>query len=166
MKKIRKILHVIPGLIFFAITFISCFDEKDFELDKLTITDLEPTLYLPLLNDTIRLDASNDYNVLYDANGVGYLRFAIDDDIFPPLKDFFAVSDSDIDISFEHPHAADGAGYSTTESYPCLYAVSRSGQQLDSIIFRSGTFSIVINTPTNTPTPVAGSYSVIIAAWT
>ncbi|MDR0691527.1 MAG: hypothetical protein LBF69_00645, partial [Prevotellaceae bacterium] len=81
----RKIVHVIPGLIFFAVTFVACFDEKDFKVDRLTLSDLTPTLHLPLVDDTIRLDVSSDYNVLYDDDGVGYLHFPIEQDILPPV---------------------------------------------------------------------------------
>jgi hypothetical protein len=156
----RKILYVILGLICCTVTFIACFDEKDFKFDKFTISDLDPTLYIPLVNDTIRLDASNDYNVLYDEEGVGYLHFAIEDNILPPVKDFFEVPPSaNFSISYDYPYAAIG-GFSITIPGSYQYGFSRPDTRIDSIIFKAGTLSLSINTPPS----ANGAYTVPIPA--
>ena len=160
----RKILYIILGLICCTVTFIACFDEKDFKFDKFTISDLDPTLYIPLVNDTIRLDASNDYNVLYDEEGVGYLHFAIEDNILPPVKDFFEVPPStDFSISYDYTYTytypAIG-GFSTTISDSYQYVFSRPDQRIDSVIFKAGTLSLSINTPSS----ATGAYTVTIPA--
>ncbi|MDR3180424.1 MAG: hypothetical protein LBT61_00650, partial [Prevotellaceae bacterium] len=156
----KKILHVIVGLICCAVTFVACFDQKDFEFDKFTVSDLDPTLYIPLVNDTIRLDASNDYNVLYDDEGVGYLYFDIEDNILPPVKDFFAVpSSADFPVSFDYTYTANSSGYSISIPISCGYTFSRSDHQIDSIVFKNGTLSAAINAPSGT-----GAYTVTIPA--
>jgi hypothetical protein len=143
----------------------ACFDSKDFEFDKFTISDLEPTLYLPLVNDTVRLDVNNDYNVLYDEEGRGYLHFAIgNNNILPSPEAFFKVpssvtipvSNASINLNY-----STGSSYSTSIPYSCSYSSGsfpRQGQRIDSIIFKSGTFSITIVAPAN----AAGSYTITI----
>lgn len=155
----KKILYFVTGLIFIGSAFVACFDEKDFKFDKFTISDLDPTLYVPLVNDTIRLDANNDYNVLYDEEGVGYLYFDITENILPPVEDFFTVpsSGANVPILFDLLHLA-GSSFSTTISNLYPYVFSRPDQQIDSIIFKEGTLSLSINTPAS----AAGSYTLKI----
>jgi hypothetical protein len=139
-EKMRKITLVISGLILFTVGFVACFDEKDYKFDKFTISDLDPTLYLPLVDDTVRLDASNNYNVLYDANGMGYLHFAIENDILPPVGDFFEVPNAVYSFSgtsFTYPGG--GAAFSTVpQAYSAEYHFLSADQRIDSVVFKGG----------------------------
>ena len=156
----KKVVYIVVGLMCVAVTFVACFDAKDFEFDKFTVSDLTPTLYLPLVDDTIRLDASGDYNVLYDEEGVGYLHFDIEDDILPPVEEFFNVPDASLtvsNISFYYPGGNNFPipvdQISSTVSYPFS-----SGQQIDSIVFKAGTLNFKL-----TSTLIAnGTYTVTI----
>jgi hypothetical protein len=155
----KKIVRILLGLTIVVFAFVACFDEKDFEFDKITISDLEPTLYLPLVNDTIRLDASGDYNVLYE-DGIGFLHFEIENDILPSVEQFFEVpSSTPLNISgasFMYPGG--NVPYMEDEqTYSARYNFN-SGQQIDSIIFKSGTLEFNI-TPSFTAN---GSYTVTI----
>jgi hypothetical protein len=143
----RKIALVISGLIVLATALVACFDKKDFEFDRFTISDLNPTLYLPLLNDTIRLDGSGDYDVRYDEAGQGYLHFALDNDILPPASDFFEVPITTYTV-VGTPFSYNGSGTSFTvgpQTHTAEYYLSSPDQQLDSIAFRTGrvTFDVV-----------------------
>jgi hypothetical protein len=142
----RKIALIISGLIFLAAALAACFDKKDFEFDKFTVSDLEPTLYLPLLNDTIRLDASGDYNVLYDENGMGYLHFDVGNDILPPVSDFFEVPDATYSVAgTSFTYSGSGASLTVSpQTHTAEYYFAQPDQQVDSIVFKSGrvTFSL------------------------
>jgi hypothetical protein len=137
---------------------VACFDEKDFKFDKFTISDLDPTLYIPLVNDTVRLDVSGDYNVLYDKEGVGYLHFDIEDDILPPVEDFFEVPAATLTIS-DVPFY-----YSGTPSLidpvisPVKYPFSSPDQRIDSIVFKGGILTLGMPSLAT----VNGSYTVTI----
>jgi hypothetical protein len=157
----RKITLVTLGLIFFAAVFVACFDEKDFEFDKFTLRNLEPTLHIPLVDDTIRLSANNDYNVFYDEAGVGYLSFDINESIMPDAGEFFKLPDATHTISsaiFTFP----GIGGSTpvvipSTSYQAEYHFE-DGQQIDSIVFKGGTLTFNITSTF----PAVGSYNITI----
>ncbi|MDR2449280.1 MAG: hypothetical protein LBD52_04895 [Prevotellaceae bacterium] len=161
----RKILHFIAGLVLAGSALVACFDAKDFEFEKFTLSDLAPTLYIPLVNDTVRLDVSGDYNVLYDKEGMGYLHFDIENNILPPVEDFFTVpanvsipvNNASINLDF-----TTGSDFSTSVQYSCSYTFPRPDQQIDSIIFKSGTFTVAITAPSS----AAGSYTLTIPGLT
>jgi hypothetical protein len=155
----RKIVLVTSGLIFFAVAFVACFDEKDFEFDKLTLRDLEPTLHLPLVDDTIRLSADNDYNVFYDdETGLGYLSFDINETIMPDVEEFFNVPDASCtltNISFTLP--IEGATMVVTvgpQSYTAKFPFSGDGQLIESITFKAGILTFGV--------PSDGAYTITI----
>jgi hypothetical protein len=151
----RKIVLIISELIFFAVAFIACFDEKDFEFDKFTLKNLEPTLHLPLVNDTIRLSANNDYNVFYDKDGVGYLSFPVESDgIIPDVKEFFKVEDASstlTNISFSLPGNGSEVFTTDPQSYSTAFPFS-DDQQIDNITFKAGTLTFNM--------PESGSYTI------
>jgi hypothetical protein len=157
----RKIIYVLLGLTCGALALASCYDGKDFEFDKFTTSDLEPTLYIPLLNDTIRLDARNDYNILYDETGTGYLHFAIDRDILPEARDFFEVPDATFSVtgfSFHYPGGGQALAVAP-QTYTLHYPFS-ADRRIDSLTFSDGTLSFSF-TP---PFAATGVYLVTIPA--
>ncbi|MDR3185034.1 MAG: hypothetical protein LBT49_06495 [Prevotellaceae bacterium] len=155
----KKTVSLITGLILAGSALTGCFDEKDFDLSKLSLKGLDPEFYLPLLNDTVRLSVKNSYNIHYDNDGVGYLRFPVNKGFVPETGEFFAVPDTIFDIvgvAFNYP----GSGnvyHIPEETVPLEFKFLSNDQQIDSLVFDSGTLTF-----TNYSIGFSGSYSVTI----
>ncbi|MDR2358924.1 MAG: hypothetical protein LBD87_03870, partial [Prevotellaceae bacterium] len=75
MKRIYKFL--LGGAIAGGL-FMSCFDAKDFDFDKLEYDNLNPQFHLPLLLDTLYISDAIDGNSLqFDDKGQGYFVFDV-----------------------------------------------------------------------------------------
>ncbi len=85
------------GVLAAGLLATSCFDAKDFDFDKLSLDNLNPTLYLPLLSDTIEVDAISEE--IQFINGQAYFMFDIDDIEMPTVTDVFEIGDQSIQLS-------------------------------------------------------------------
>ncbi len=96
----RKILMFLLSL-FLCVSVISCFDQKDFELDKLSTSDITPLLHIPLFKDSLYMEAGT--NIKYVGDTAAFY-FKIDEIALPGLSDMLKISPASVTIS--------GSGYS------------------------------------------------------
>jgi hypothetical protein len=89
MKKMNHFYKFVSGCAGIALLFVSCFDEKDFDFDKLNYDNLHPAFHLPLLSDTLRITDAIDGENLQFINGQGYFVFDVGNIDMPEVTNLF-----------------------------------------------------------------------------
>lgn len=82
---------------------MSCFDAKDFDLDKLNYDNLQPQFHLPLLSDTLYISDAFDGDNLEFSGGQGYLVFDAGHIEMPEVTDIFTLDNQNVSLDIGLP---------------------------------------------------------------
>jgi hypothetical protein len=161
----KKAQYVLLGSVILSMILISCLDTKDFDLDKFSTNNITPTLYVPILNDTLKLNENE--NIEYDENGQACFYFNLDNIDLPSMSEFFELGDANaITLSgatFTYP--GDGVSISLPPvSYTAEYSYSglAADQRIDTIVFKQG--QLTLSNASNFG--LSGNYTVTIPTLT
>lgn len=132
MKKIKIIIILFLVL---PLGFTACIKEGDFDTDKISLRDLHPTFFIPLIQDTLTLNRQP--NISND-NDTSVIFYNIDNISLPTKEKWFAVPDVNNNLSLHYNYPSPVPFFdmddTLTVSFPLLTA---NGQELDSL-FCSG----------------------------
>ncbi|MDR0581499.1 MAG: hypothetical protein LBG31_00900 [Prevotellaceae bacterium] len=132
--------------------FVSCFDARDFDFDKLNYDNLHPQFHLPLLSDTLYItDAIDGDSFQFDDNGQGYFTFDVGDIEMPKVTEIFTLPGQQLglDMPISLPNTGN-TGISIPipafekngeESVPLTFG-DREDVKLDSVTFAGGTIRL------------------------
>ncbi len=114
MKK--RFFRLTALLVSVSLLFTACYDQKDFDFGKFDKSSISPTLYIPLLSDTLDiLDAGLD-DLLFTEDGQAYYEYAIDDIQMPSILDMVVMPPQTVSETFTSPiPPSSGGSFSTPE---------------------------------------------------
>lgn len=118
-------------LILQSITYVACFDAKDFDTDRLYTPG--PPVHLPLVSDTMKMVMKN---VVYDeVTGDAYFKIDMLDNINLPVKDYLPSIIGDTTYVFQNE---------ISSQKTVRYSVANGMIRIDSMMFESGILIINI----------------------
>jgi len=90
----KRLLGVVVLLVTAPVLFTACFDSKDFDFNKFKVSNLHPTLYVPLLRDTVDILSVDIDGLYFDTDGQAYFEHTIDEIEIPLSLDDLLIMGS------------------------------------------------------------------------
>jgi hypothetical protein len=126
MKKIKVIIVLLSLLL---TGFVSCVEKGDFDTNKISLNELHPTFFLPLIQDTLTLNSQP--NISHEGDTSGFL-YTVDNIQLPSKDGWFSIPNVNVNLPLSYTA---GTG-DVDETLPALSfpLLPDDGRELDSLL--------------------------------